>query len=67
MDSIMNKFQLAERRYSDELKKDKEKEYGINTKGIKNKTRKLKELKKTIKSIIIITRNKKDKKTTNLP
>ena len=52
MDSVMNKFRLAEKRYSGKLKKDK-KGIRLNNKEHKNKLKKIGKLKITIKSIII--------------
>ena len=47
----MNKTRLTEKRYKDELKKDK-KEIRLNKKNIKNKIKKLENMKKIIKNII---------------
>ena len=58
----MNKTRLAEKRYRDNLKKDKKKIDQI-LKNIKNKIKKLKKLKKTI--TIIINNYKKQKRLQN--
>ena len=64
MSGLINKTQLAEKRYRDKLEQI-EKEYRLNTKKHKkNKTRQLKKLKNVIK--IIITNYEKQKKTTKL-
>ena len=59
MNGVLNKTQLAEKRYRDKLRKDLKKE----KKSIKNKKRELNKLNKTIISIII---NYKKQKTTKL-
>ena len=62
MNSVTDEIRLAGKGYRDKLKKDK-KEIRLNTeKQIKNKIRKLKKLRKTIKCIIINYKKQKRQK-----
>ena len=60
MDSVTNKTQLAEKRYRDKRKKDK-KEIRLNKKNIKNKIKKLENMKKIIKNIIASYKKQKSR------
>ena len=63
MNGVTNKSRLVEKRYGDELKKDK-KENRLNSKKHKKQSKKLEKLKKTI-TIIIINYKKKQKTIQN--